>query len=147
MNRLQKMAWFNLAALAVLLTFSGVFLVYAVVMDGAGNITEHLPGLSSLWLVVILVVMVLTEWWAKRQRPGQVEFDERDRIIQIKALHLGILALFGVVLWMWWLIVPSESRVSFWIPVLLGSAAMTGNLVYSIAILVQYGWRDKGEIL
>jgi uncharacterized membrane protein len=138
MNKLQKIAWFNLIALGIILLFSVVLTVVA----GGGNV-DHFSGLGSLWLLATLVVMVATEWWAKRQRPGRVEFDERDRIIQIKALQFGMLALLGVFLWMWWLIVPSDGAVSTWIPILLGSAALAGALVYSIWILAQYGRGGK----
>lgn len=137
------MAWINLAGLGAILIASVVLLVSVVVMDGTGDTTELFPGLCSFWLLATLVVMVASECWAKRQCPGRVEFDERDRIIQIKALLRGMLGFLGVFLWMWWLIVPAEGQVSFWIPVLLGSAAITGNLVYSTAVLVQYGWGGK----
>ena len=133
MNKLQKIAWFNLIALGIILLFSVVLTVVA----GGGDV-DHFSGLGGLWGLATLVVMVATEWWAKRQRPGRVEFDERDRIIQIKALQFSMLALLGVFLWMWWLIVPSDGAVSMWIPILLGSAALAGALVYSIWILAQY---------
>ena len=132
MNRLQKMARFNLIALAVILALGVAFIALAVVNTGT-DIAKNLPGPMNMWLLATLVVMVSSECWAKRERPGRVEFDERDRIIQIKALHCGILALLGVFLWMTWL------------PVLLGTAAMAGNLVYSAAILIQYGRGGKGD--
>ena len=138
MNKLQKMARFNLIALAAILALGVAFLALAAANTGSGYIARHLPGVMKMWLLVTLVVMVFSECMAKRQQPGRVEFDERDRIIQIKALHCGILALLGVFLWMTWLLVPSEGLVSFWIPVLLGSAAMAGNLIYSVVILKQY---------
>ena len=134
MNKLQKIAWFNLIALGIILLFSVVLTVVA----GGGDV-DQFSALGSLWLLATLVVMVATEWWAKRQRPGRIEFDERDRIIQIKALQFGMLALLGVFLWMWWLIVPSDGAVATWVPNLLGSAALAGALVYSIWILAQYG--------
>ncbi len=139
MSKLQKSAWFNLIVLGIILVFS----VVLPVVGGAGDIVGHFSGLGSLWLLATFVVMVATEWWAKRQRPDRVEFDERDRIIQIKALQFGMLALLGVFLWMWWLIVPSDGAVSTWIPILLGSAALAGALVYSIWILAQYGRGGK----
>ncbi len=138
MNKLQKMAWFNLIALGIILLFSVVLTVVA----GGGDV-YHFSALGTLWGLATLVVMVATEWWAKRQQPGRIEFDERDRIIQIKALQFGMLALLGVFLWMWWLIVPSDGAVSTWIPILLGSAALAGALVYSIWILAQYGRGGK----
>ena len=138
MNKLQKIAWFNLIALGIILVFSVVLTVVA----GGGDV-NHFSGLGSLWGLATLVVMVATEWWAKRQRPGRMEFDERDRIIQIKALQFGMLALLGVFLWMWWLIVPSDGAVSTWIPILVGSAALVGTLVYSIWILAQFGRGGK----
>jgi len=141
MSKLQKSAWFNLITLGIILVFS----VVLPVVGGAGDIVGHFSGMGSLWLLATLVVMVGTEWWAKRQRHGRVEFDERDRIIQIKALQFGMLALLSVFLWMWWLIVPPDGAVSTWLPILLGSAAIAGALVYSIWILAQYGRGSKGK--
>jgi len=139
MNRLQKMARFNLIALGVILVVGVALIALIAPKVGAGDITKHLiPGIMQMWLLATLIFMVSSECWAKKQQPARIEFDERDRIIQIKALHCGILALLGVFLWMTWLLVPSEGLVSFWIPILLGSAAMAGNLVYSTAILIQY---------
>jgi len=138
MNRLQKMARFNLVALGAILVLGVAFIALAAANTGIGDITKQLPGVMKMWLLATLVVMVFSECKAKRQQPGRVDFDERDRIIQIKALHCGILALLGAFLWMAWLLVPPEGLVSFWIPVLLGTAAMAGNLVYSTAILIQY---------
>lgn len=137
MNRLQQMARFNLIGLAVIFVLGAVFIVVAVANTGT-DIAKNLAGPMKMWLLGTLIIMVASECWAKRQRPGRVEFDERDRIIQIKALHCGILAMLGVFLWMTWLLAPPEGLVSFWIPVLLGTAAMAGNLVYSTAILIQY---------
>ena len=137
MNRLQKMARFNLIALAAMMVLGVAFIVLAIANTGTG-IAPHLPGVMKFWLLATLVIMVFSECRAKRQQPGRVEFDERDRIIQIKTLHCGILALLGVFLWMAWLFMPPDGLVSFWIPVLLGSAAMAGNLAYSTAILIQY---------
>ena len=141
MNKLQKMAWFNLIVLGIILVFS----VVLPVVGGPEDIVGHFSGMGSLWLLATLVVLVASEWWAKRARSGRVEFDERDRIIQIKALQSGMLALLGVFLWMWWLIVPPDGTVSTWLPILLGSAVMGGALVYSIWILAQYGRADKGK--
>jgi hypothetical protein len=134
MNRLQKMAWFNLITLGIILVFS----VVLTVVGGPENKVNHFSSLGNLWLLATLVVLVATEWWAKRQRPGRVEFDERDCFIQIKALQSGMLALLGVFLWMWWLVVPSDGLVATWMPILSGSAALTGGLVYSLWILAQY---------
>ena len=141
MNKLQKMAWFNLIVLGIILVFS----VVLPFVGGPEDIVGHFSSMGSLWLLATLVVLVATEWWAKRERSGRVEFDERDRIIQIKALQSGMLALLGVFLWMWWLIVPPDGTVKTWLPILLGSAALVSALVYSIWILAQYGRADKGE--
>ena len=138
MNKLQTMARFNLITLAAILILGAAFVALAAA-NTTGDITRHLPGVTKMWLLATLVVMVSSEWWAKRRQPGRVGFDERDALVQIRALLFGMLAFLGVFLWTWWLIVPSAGLVSFWIPVLLGSAAMAGNLIYSIVILKQYG--------
>lgn len=142
MNRLQKMVRFNLIGLAVIFVLGVAFVALAASNTRSG-IARNLSGPMQMWLLGTLIIVVASECWAKKQRPGRVEFGERDRIIQIKTLHCGILAVLGVFLWMTWLLAPPEGLVSFWIPVLLGTAAMAGNLVYSTAILIQY--RHGGE--
>ena len=145
MNRLQKMAWFNLVALIVILIVSSVFILWLVSKDGTANLTKHLAGLSGLWLLVIIPLMIFSEVWAKKQRSNEVSFDERDLLIQARSLLIGTLGVFGTFLDGWWLIVPPEGLAVIWLPILSASAALIGGIIYSIAILAQYRFGGKSH--
>ena len=138
MNKFQKMAWFNLTALIVILIASSVFILWLVSKDGTTNLAKHLAGLSGLWFLVIIPLMISSEVWAKKQRANEVSFDERDLLIQVRSLLIGTLGIFGTFLYEWWLVVPPDGLAVIWLPILLASAALIGGVVYSIAILAQY---------
>ncbi len=139
MNRYQKLAWFNLTALMVILIISFVFVFWLISKNEAANLTKHLAGISGLCLLVVIPLMISTEVWAKKQRANEVSFDERDLLIQVRSIHIAILGVFGTLLYGWWLIVPPDGLALIWLPILLASAALIGGIVYSVAILAMYG--------
>ncbi len=138
MNKLQKMAWFNLIALIVILVVSSAFILWLASKDGTANLANHLAGVSGLWLLVIIPLMIFSEVWTKKQRANEVSFDERDLLIQIRSLLIGSLGVFGTFLDGWWLVVPPDRLVVIWLPILTGCAALDGGIIYSTAILIQY---------
>jgi len=143
MSRLQKMARFNLIALVLNLILSAIFILWVVANDGTSHIMVNLAGLGNLWLLFILFSMLSSEVWAKKKRPNEVSFDERDLLIQTKALQIGTLTFLGTLLYMRWLIIPPYGSVLIFLPVLLGTSAFIGAFTYSTAILIQYGWGGK----
>jgi len=134
MSAMQKLAWFNLAVIALTLVAVLSLLPFLGkgVLGGFGFI--GLMGFGPLFF---------------RQRPGQVLIDERDTLIQRRSWILAY-ALFWVVFVLATvllspLVYGEEGAVPVW--VVQYSVVCGFMLVYalaSIATLVQYAGRSKG---
>ena len=61
MNKLQKMARFNLTVVIVILIVSFVFVFWLVSKDGTANLTKHLAEISGLCLLVFIPIMIFSE--------------------------------------------------------------------------------------
>ena len=144
MNRLQKMAWYNLIVVAsVLMITAGVIVVlswkFGWPRARAGLGFMGLFGLCGLSAVLF------------RRKKGEVDFDERDNLIQQRAL-LAAYTTFWL-LWVlgsmavWAIIGPKGSTSVNALPIFVLVGGILTTLIQSIAILVQYGWGTKEEKL
>lgn len=84
-----------------------------------------------------------------RKGKKKVSFDERDQLIHKRA----VMAAY-VVLWLyfvaacvipWWLVGPYGSISVNVMPLTLLGGLAIFTLVQNLAILIQYGWRNKNE--
>jgi hypothetical protein len=143
MNKTQKVAWFN--AIGILLVLSWV--LYLTIQIG---VKHRLP--ERIWILIwgpalILVTIVGIFFIRRKQSPIEPDSDERDKLIQ----HRAVLAAFVSV----WIVlgaeciipkffVGSNGSLPIWlIPIINVSVFYIVFLVYSIAVLIQYGWRNK----
>jgi peptidoglycan/LPS O-acetylase OafA/YrhL len=144
MNRTQKGAWFTLGMGVLLLAFIGI--VHAS-MFAPG---DRLAGTDRvrLWIALIAVfTAVAVALVRKKQSPAEPGSDERDDTIKKNA----VLACFASA----WVslvlasIIPAfvvgdgGSIPVFLLPIINISVLLTTLLVYSIAVLVQYGRTSK----
>jgi len=140
MNRTQKAAWFCLTMSALLL---------AVVVTIA--VVAKMPRtLSWFWFLLTYGIMGLSlVFLRKRQSPVEVDLDERDKLIKKRAMltcYFSIWGFFIATCTIPWLIVGPEGSIPVCVlPVILLGVFIIVMLVYSVAVLVQYGWRGKGE--
>ena len=78
---------------------------------------------------------------------GKVTFDERDRLIKRNAALAGFAASYlfvgGACMIPFSVLGPRASISVAWLPYIFAGAAISSFFVHSVAILVQYGWRDK----
>ena len=148
MNKTQKGAWFTLAVAILLLVFGAITFAG---MFAPGSRTAG-TGLVKIWGWIILVFLTggvaLVHW---KQRPSAVDFDERDNAIRKNAVLVAFVGL--------WILLFAASIVPSFIagdagsmPVCLLPIVNLGVfliviLIYSVAILVQYGRGTKGEEL
>lgn len=142
MNRTQKGAWFTFGVAILLLTF-GLIIFTQMFADGATSIT-----LVRIWSLVILFFMVISVVLLRiKQSRAEVDFDERDNSIKKNAVLVSFVSL-------WVLLFAASIIPSFLagdagsIPVCLLPIINLGvfiivMLVYSVVILVQYGWGIK----
>ena len=146
MNRAQKIAWFSLIVIliALILSVTAVGLLYFVVglpmhraLGGSG-----LMGFCGLIGLSPLIF---------RKEKGKVGFDERDLVIQKRALlaaYITFWVLFVVAAMIPFFVLGPKGVISVKIlPAMVIGGLIIVTLVQSIVILEEYGWRDKGEKL
>ena len=142
MNRAQKVARFNLVVMSIALGLSAlaVGVLYFVVDLPMRRAVGGL-GLLGIWGLMGLSPILF------KKEGGEVDFDERDLLIQRKA-WLGAYSIF-------WFLFVLAAMIPFFVlgpdgkvsvkylaaMVFAGMAVVT--LVQSIATLEMYGWRNK----
>lgn len=146
MNKTQKGAWFTLVVAILLLVF-GVIIYTA--MFAPGNMTSG-TGLVKVWGWFILVFLAggaaLVHW---KRKPSGVDFDERDNAVKKNAVLAAFIGLW-IVLFIAGVVPSFVAGDTGSIPVCLLPIINLGvflfvMLIYSVAVLVQYGHRKKGE--
>jgi uncharacterized membrane protein (DUF485 family) len=141
MNRTQKGAWFTLGIAILLLAFG---LIIFTQMFAAGALSTKLIRLVRIWLLVILFFMVVSAVLLRiKQSRAEVDFDERDNSIKKNAVLVSFVSL--------WVLLFAASIIPWfaigqegWMPVSLLPIINLGvflivMLVYSVAVLAQYG--------
>lgn len=147
MNRAQKIAWFNLVVILISLLLSGTA---AAVLALVAFLAERpLRGaLGGLGFIGTIGFTGLSPFLFRKAK-GQVEFDERDQFYNMRAWFLGFCAsylLFVIVCMTTWFIRGPKGTISVNVlPLTVMGGFMALMLVHSLAILGQYGWREKGE--
>ena len=142
MNRAQKIAWSYLITVSIgfVLSILAVVILYTKVGMPKALSGFGLMGIGGFGAPAQLVF---------RGKQGKVQFDERDRLIHIRAWFAGYCAsyLFFVIVCMstWFAHGPKGTVSVNVLPLTVIGGLMALTLVHSIVILEQYGWRDKGE--
>ena len=142
MNKTQKGAWFTFGVAILLLTF-GLIIFTQMFADGATSIT-----LVRIWSLVILFFMGISAVLLRiKQSRAEVDFDERDNSIKKNAVLVSFISLW-VLLFAAGIIPSFVAGDAGSIPVCLLPIINLGvfiivMLVYSTAVLVQYGWGIK----
>ncbi len=146
MNRTQKEAWFSLVgALLGVAIYSFVIIQLFVISKPPGFIHGFVVLLTALLYVISHYVVC-----RKNQSPREVDKDERDKLIEKRAA-IAAFAAFALLLLSTYLVlcyvVGLDGSIPIWsIPIFLLIVVMPViMLVYSVAILVQYGRGAKEE--
>ena len=143
MNKTQKGAWLNLVGMLLGLAF----VIYLIIQIG---IRHGLP--ERIWILIwapaiIIVTIVGLLFIHKKQSPAEPESDERDKLIQYRAMLAAFVSI--------WIALAAESVIPKFIvgpdgslpvwllPIMNVFLLFIVSLVYSVAVLIQYGWRDK----
>jgi len=130
------MAWFNLIVIAICLGLcAGAITVLALVI-GLPN------ALAGFAFIGFAGVMLISPFIFPKDK-GSVSFDERDELIQKRAILVGFAAsycFFIAVCVTTWLIVGIDGSVSVnMLPIMVCGGFITYELGRSVAILIQYG--------
>ena len=144
MNRTQKGAWIGLVgALFSIAIISFAFFKLFVLKKFPVRFEAFL-AVGGLLLYVVLLILFLRQ----KQSPAEVEADERDKLIIRKAaiasfvsVWFCLAALSVVPRW----ITGIDGSIPVWmLPIMNLGVMFAAMLVYSIAVLIQYGRVPKG---
>jgi len=142
MNRMQKIAWFNLIVVLLALGLSvTAFAVFHFVLGlpvsraASGFAFIGIMGFTGLSPVLF------------RKGESKVQFDERDTAIQRKAVGLAY-AIFWVLfvaaaMIPWFIIGPNGTITTNYLPWMVFGGMFVVMFLQSIVTLNEYGW--KGE--
>jgi len=140
MNRTQKGAWFTLGVAVLILVFGAIVFV---AMFAPGSRMAGI-GLVKVWIWLILVFLAggaaLVHW---KRGSANVDFDERDNSIKKNAVLAAFVSL-------WILLFAAGIIPSFvagdtgsiqvcLLPIVNIGVFLVVMLIYSVAILIQYG--------
>lgn len=145
MNKTQRRALFTLCISIVLIVF-GVIIFRSTFMHG-----DRTAGVKmvKIWMWLVLAVSAVGAVFYWKRSTSEVNNDERDSFIEKNAL-LTSFASVWILLWVDSLIpilVVGEygSIPVDLLPIINIGIFLIALLVYSVAVLVQYGWVNKGE--
>ena len=142
MNRVQKIAWSFVIAISTGVLVSVVAIVILYVKVGmpkalTGFAFMGIAGLGGFGPIIF------------KKDKGKLEFDERDHVINQRAALAGFGTAYmvvGAVCMIPFFVLGPKADISvIWLPMIFMGAGTSHLFVHSVAILVQYGWRDKGE--
>ncbi len=143
MNKTQKIAWFNLVG-ALLCFALGIYIAVEVFIlrrlpEGFGRFW----GLPAFWLITGIAIIFLR----KKQSPAEVDSDERDNFIKRRAVLASFVSVWILLFASSMIprfIVGQDGSIPVWLlPIINLGVFFIVMLVYSVAVLVQYGRGGK----
>ena len=142
MNRAQKMA------LTMVITTFSAFLLSCI----AVAILYFKVGMPRALLGFLLMCLSGLAGFSPlifKKDKGKVIFDERDKLIKRRAALAGFGASYlfvGLACMIPFSILGPKATISvIWLPNIFMGTGLSLFFVTSVAILVQYGWTNKGE--
>ena len=142
MKRIQKIAMFIFVTVTCALVVSALAVTVAYFKIGFPR------AWGGLGFMGITGIGGLAQLFFKKD-PGKVEYDERDHYIQKRAALAGFALAYlvvGIVTMGPFIIIgPNAPITTNWLPLIFGAAGITHFYTWSIAILTQYGWRNKNH--
>jgi len=146
MNKTQKVAWFGVFSYLLTVAIGAYIAVRIYVLKSVPeSILERSWPIIAFYGLVILSILLIR----RKQSRAELDFDERDELLKKRAVQISFVSA--------WLLLASATLIP---ALILGQAGsipvylltfinlgvfLTAMLIYSVAILVQYGWRCKGE--
>ena len=142
MNRTQRTARFNLIVMSIARGLSALAVGVSYFVIGL-PIRRAVGGFGLLGICGLLGLSPILF----KKKTGEVDFDERDLLIQRKAL-VGAYSIFWVLFVLAamipFFVLGSDGKVSVqYLAAMVFAGAVTVTLVQSIATLEMSGWRNK----
>ena len=144
MNRAQKIARFNLIVILIALILSVIAVSVAYSAVGL-PIQRAFGGFGFIGICGLIGLSPLLY----KKEPGKVNFDERDQLIHRRATILAYsvfwLVFTAACMIPWWILETGATVPVVILPAMLAGGFVIVQLIQSVAIMIQYGWSDKGE--
>jgi len=147
MNRQQKIAWFQLVVIAVA-TVASVVNSW-LYMQKYGYTFLRAWWFGTGWPVILCISLVVLAPVFFRKKKGRINFDERDLIIDRRAVRIGFGAsffFFMAVCAAIWVTVGIDTAIpAYWLGRIILGVWLIAALVHALTTIVCYGWGGKGE--
>ena len=144
MNRMQKVAWWLVVWISAGVVGSAA-VIAVLYFKFDMPMSKAISGLGLLGIAGLGGLGPLIFGKDK----GKVTCDERDRLINNRAALAGFAVAYlvtGILCMLPFSILGPQATISItWLPMIFAGTGLTSFLVHSVAILVQYGWRNKDE--
>ena len=146
MNRMQKIAWFNLIVVSLALGLSVVAFCIGYFIFGA----PARQAAAGFGFIGIMGFAGLSPVLFRKDK-SKVQYDERDTKIQRKAVGFAY-AIFWVLfvaaaMIPWFIIGPNGTITTNYLPWMVFGGMCVVMLLQSIVTLNEYGWRNRKENL
>ncbi|HUW20005.1 MAG TPA: hypothetical protein VMW16_11955 [Sedimentisphaerales bacterium] len=145
MNRTQKEAWFNVAAAVLCIPIIAWALARLFIL-------KRIPeGFERFWPLPVFIIFIVTSIvvMRRKQSPTEVESDERDNLIKYRAVvacFVSVWILLAAATGIPQLAVGVKGSIPVWLLAFINvGVLLIALLVYSAAVLIQYGRGQKGE--
>ena len=143
MNKTQKVAWFNLVGILLCFAVLGHLFVEIFILKRLPEGFGRFFGLLAYCLLLGGAFIFLR----RKQSPAEVDSDERDNLIKKRAViasFVSVWVLLAAATIIPRFVVGVEGSIPVWLLAFINlGVLLIALLVYSVAVLVQYGWRDK----
>jgi hypothetical protein len=143
MNRWQKIAWFNLIVIVAGSVIS---------MVAAGTLPPDERLMPPNRISVVIIISLVLVGMAKtifRKSDKEVDFDERDKQIHRRPKLFGWtgfgLGMAATIMVCYLAVGPRGSFPPLVLPIIPLVGTVLYIIVASVAALIQYGWKIKGE--
>lgn len=146
MNKAQKSAWLNLAAFLLCIA-SISYVIITLFIYGSPH--EFILGMWPLIIAFPTLLVIAVISLRIKQSPAEVDSDERDKLIQNRAVLVAFISvwilLFAASI-VPRLILGEDSLFPVWLISFINLYVFfVVMLIFQIAILVQYGRKEKSH--
>jgi Na+/H+ antiporter NhaC len=143
MNKTQKCAWFNLVGTLLYLAYNIYIGVEFFVLRRWPESFIQFCLFLAFWLVIGIAIVFIR----KKQSPAEPNSDERDELIKKRATRISFISA--------WLLLAAATIIAgrilgqdgsipvYLLSLINVSVFLMALLIYSVAILVQYGRGGK----
>ena len=147
MNKAQKNAWISLLFVAPLWLIFGQLPVLLIWIEGPSFLHLFSFGCATIIGGLFWLFLLFSNKIGKRK--AKINYDERDRLILIRATLAGYAMLWlyfvAACIFAWLSVAPERSISINVMPMVIVGGIAVFHFVQGVTTLIQYSWAGKGE--